>query len=195
MGQNDMEHNSPMNAPMANSPGSLNNYLDLAAKVDAMCRRIVSQYVDLLACRKGCDDCCRHISIFPVEAHALAMALRDLPPEEGERIRKLARKASPHACPLLENGLCLLYLARPIICRTHGFPLFIDREEGKGIDFCPKNFEGIKSFPADFVIDLKILNTTLAAIDAVFTASSGLTPWSGQNRLTIAEALLLETDV
>ena len=26
-------------------------------------------------------------------------------------------------CPLLRDGACLLYEARPVLCRTHGFPL------------------------------------------------------------------------
>lgn len=177
---------------MGNYPEELYNYRNLAARVDALCDRITTEYVACLACRAGCDDCCRHISIFPVEAAALAMALRDLPAKENARIRELARLATSHSCPLLENGRCLLYTARPIICRTHGFPLLSDREEAEEIDFCPKNFIGINSFPAAAVIDLNCLNTTLAAINAVFAASSGFSPRSGQDRLTIAEALLLD---
>jgi Fe-S-cluster containining protein len=177
---------------MANYPEILHNYCNLVARVDALCSRIAAENAACLACREGCDDCCRHISIFPVEAAALAMALRDLPDKESARIQELARAATSHACPLLENGRCLLYAARPIICRTHGFPLLVDREEAKEIDFCPKNFNGINSFPATVVIDLNCLNSTLAAIDAVFTTSSGFSPKSGRERLSIAEALLLE---
>jgi len=177
---------------MVNYPAKLHNYRNLAARVDALCCRIAREYMDCLACREGCDDCCRHISIFPVEAAALSMGLRELPKDEGARIRELARAASANACPLLENGRCLLYAARPIICRTHGFPLLADREEAKAIDFCPKNFIGTSSFPAAAVIDLDRLNTTLAAINAVFTASSCFSPRSSQERLTIAEALLLD---
>lgn len=178
-------------ARMANYPANLHDYRNLAAKVDVLCRRIAAEYRDCLACREGCDDCCLHISIFPVEAVALAAALRDLPAEEGARIRGLARLASSDACPLLENGRCLLYAARPIICRTHGFPLLSAERKGV-IDFCPKNFNGVNSFPAAHVLNLDLLNTTLAAINAVFTASSGFSHRSGQERLTIAEALLLE---
>lgn len=176
---------------MLDYPANLQNHRNLLARVDALCRRIALEYGDCLACGEGCDDCCRHISIFPVEAAALAMALLDLPAEEVARIRGLASIASSDACPLLENGRCLLYAARPIICRTHGFPMFSSRREGV-IDFCPKNFNGVTSFPAAYLLDLDLLNTTLAAINAVFTASAGYSQRGGQERLTIAEALLLE---
>lgn len=176
---------------MENCRVALANYRDLTARVDDLCRRIAAEYRDSLACREGCDDCCRHIAIFPVEAAALALALSDLPAGESARVRELARLASTGACPLLENGRCLLYSARPIICRTHGNPLLFAGREGV-IDFCPKNFNGVTSFPAAYVLDLDLLNTTLAAINAVFTSSSGFFHRSGQERLTIAEALLQE---
>jgi hypothetical protein len=60
------------------------------------------------------------------------------------------------------------------------------------IDFCPKNFNGVTSFPAAYVLNLDLLNSTLAAINGLFTASSGYSQRPGQERLTIAEALLLE---
>lgn len=170
---------------------SLNDYRNLTERVDALCRRVAAEYGAFLACREGCDDCCRHISIFPVEAVAMALALGKLPAEEAARLRGLARAASPGVCPLLENGRCLLYDARPIICRTHGFPLLLAGQESR-IDFCPKNFNGITSFPAANVLDLDILNATLAAINAVFTASSGFSHPARHERLTIAGALLLE---
>jgi uncharacterized protein len=176
---------------MENSAAILQNYRNLTAKVDALCRQIAANYGSCLACREGCDDCCRHISIFPVEAESLAAALHDLPAEEGSHIRTLARAASSDACPLLENGRCLIYAARPVICRTHGLPILSAGPAGV-INFCPKNFIGVTSFPAAYVLDINLLNTTLAAINSVFTVSSAITQLPGRERLTIAEALLIE---
>jgi Fe-S-cluster containining protein len=170
---------------------SLSNYRNLVAKVDELCRRINLQYRGLISCRKGCDGCCRHITLFPVEAAALAAALRECSPEKSARIRNLARTASADRCPLLEEGICLLYQARPIICRTHGLPLIADREGEKTIDFCPKNFSGISSFPAADVLNLDLLNSTLAVINGVFTASRNENIRRAKERLSIAEALLL----
>ena len=180
-------------AGMVNVMESLQNYLNLVARVDALCRRILLEYGETVFCREGCDCCCRHISLFPVEAVALAGALSALPARQSARIRNMARAASAAAaCPLLENGRCLLYEARPIICRTHGFPLLADRGGEREIDFCPKNFTGITTFPADAILDLDLLNTTLAAINAVFIASRGDCTPPEQERISIAEALQLE---
>jgi hypothetical protein len=177
---------------MNNRMESLQNYRNLVAKVDDLCRRITAEYGRHLACREGCADCCRHVSLFPVEAVALAVALAALPAAQAAPIRDRARTASATACPLLESGRCLLYAARPVICRTHGFPLITGAGESRKIDFCPENFRGVTSFPASAVINLDLLNTTLVAINAVFVASCPDFRQSGQDRFSIAAALLLE---
>lgn len=174
-------------------PDPLDNYRDLLARVDNLCRTITGEFAAQLACRPGCAGCCRHISLFPVEAVALAVALGRLPVEQAATIRARAGGASPDGpCPLLANGLCLLYEARPIICRTHGLPLLTALEGKRSVDFCPLNFRGLDSLPGSAVIDLDRLNTTLAAINALFVAEffSGAT--AGKERLSIAEALRLE---
>ncbi len=169
------------------------NYLNLLDRVDTLCRRIEVEYLENIACRRGCDGCCLHISLFPVEAENLARALQRLPESEVSRIREKARAASPDGpCPLLEDGACLLYSARPIICRTHGLPILV-RENGKPlIDFCPKNFKGVESLPGRAVIDLDVLNASMTAINALFVAQS-FAPPPEKERLTIAEALLMAT--
>ncbi len=176
---------------MATETETLLNYRNLVAKVDELCRRIIIEHGDLISCRKGCDGCCRHISIFPVEAFALATALRHSSTAESARIRNFARSASEQDCPLLDKGICLLYEARPIICRTHGFPILAGPEGEKALDFCPQNFTGVASFSASAVLNLDLLNATLAAINGVFIASCDKNIWHAKERLTIAESLLL----
>lgn len=171
---------------------ALRNYRNLVAKIDEFCRRITVEYADSISCRKGCDDCCRHISIFPVEALSLAMALHQAPAAKSVHIRKLARSASMGTCPLLDKGICLLYPARPIICRTHGFPLLMAGDQNKILDYCPRNFNGMTTFPAAAVVDLDILNSTLAAINDVFIASRDGNVLRLKDRFPIAEALLLD---
>ena len=177
---------------MLNYVEMLHNYRSLVAKVDELCRGIHSEYGDSIFCREGCDSCCRHISLFPVEAVALAAALHELSPEKSDQIRKLAGAASAEACPLLNNGRCLLYEYRPIICRTHGLPLLTNREGEKALDFCPSNFKGIASFTATAVLNLDILNATLASINAVFVTSFDESTPLPKERLSMADALLLD---
>lgn len=171
----------------------LGNYAQLVAKVDRLSRGVESAFGDQLACRKGCSSCCRHLSLFWVEGAALALSLRELPEEEAAHLRSRARRSSPEdPCPLLQAGLCRLYPARPIICRTQGLPLLSKVDEKTRIDFCPKNFRGVASLPSTAVVDLELLNTALAAVNALFVREffGGTSP-PGE-RLTVAEALLLD---
>src|SRR3569833_371634 len=82
-------------------------------------------------CRKGCDDCCRHLASLPVisraEWDAIDAALHALPPETTasvrHRIRTSKLQSRPVVCPLLDTraGACLVYQARPVACRPYGF--------------------------------------------------------------------------
>ena len=173
----------------------LDNYRDLVSRVDEMCRRIEESLRPEITCIRGCDGCCRHLSLFPVEAVALAAALRELPPAEVDRIRARARGALPDgSCPLLEQHCCLLYPARPLICRTHGLPLMVNRNGERQVDYCPLNFRGLSFLPGSAVINLDRLNETLVAVNLLFALPSGLTSPLPE-RFTIAEALLLETSL
>ena len=163
----------------------LRNYLALLERVDQLCHGTQTRLASRISCRPGCDACCRHLSVFAVEAAALKEALNALPAAEADLIRQRARQAGPEApCPLLHDGLCQLYRARPIICRTHGLPLLISRDGESGVDFCPENFRGLESIPGSEVIDLDRLNALLTAVNALFLRSS-----PGPERLTVARAL------
>lgn len=89
-------------------------------------------------CRAGCDDCCRSLAELPELTEPEWARLRDAILAQGAEAREriaqaIARRRSagatrPITCPLLdeEAGLCRVYEARPIACRTYGF--FADRE-------------------------------------------------------------------
>ena len=80
-------------------------------------------------CHKGCGDCCRTLASEPhvsepewqridlaIRAHPNAQALYD-------RIRAGAAQPRPATCALLDTatGDCVIYQARPIVCRAYGF--------------------------------------------------------------------------
>ena len=170
-------------------PG-LENYRALLQRVDEICQKTATSLESHISCRPGCDSCCRHLSIFAVEAAALHRALCQLPGPEADFIRQAAAASAPDApCPLLHGGLCLLYQARPIICRTHGLPLLINRDGAQEIDFCPENFREATSIPGSAIIDLERLNATLASINTLFLRS-----FPGPERLTMSQALLRLSD-
>lgn len=168
---------------------ALGNYFDLIERVDELCAQITVKYEAHIACRKGCADCCRCFTLFPVEAEALSTALRELPRFRRDYIRQRVKSApSGDACPLLEEGACLLYSARPIICRTHGMPILVVRDGRRRVDVCPLNFKNVESLPGSAMIELDRLNTTLAAINALFIARRDRP--GAQERIDMARALL-----
>lgn len=152
---------------------ALGNYRALLAKVDAKFSEIASRHPRSFRCGAGCHSCCKPgLTVSPIEAEALRLFLSDRP-ELVERIRAL-EALDPHAgtrCKLLdENGLCTIYEARPLVCRSHGAPLLVETRR----DVCPLNFtdEPLAAIPGTDLINLETLNTILALINAQFSAAA-----------------------
>ena len=148
----------------------LKNYTNLITRVDEHIQRLARVHEAHLACKKGCDECCRHLSLFPVEAFALSRAFCSLDESCRERVLDQARQTD-RACPLLVEHVCVVYEARPIICRTHGYPLYMEKDGKAVVDFCPKNFKGIKKLDRSDMLDLDRMNTLLTAVNSHFISS------------------------
>ena len=173
-------------------PAWLHNYQALSERVAELCGRIEEQCREHLQCREGCDGCCRHLDLFWVEAVALAWAFRQLDPDRAAFIRRQAEStAAGGPCPLLAAGRCLLYAARPLICRTHGLPLLLEAAGQRRVDYCPLNFQQADGLPPGALIHLETLNTTLAAVNALFVKELFGAACPPRARLSIAEALRL----
>jgi Fe-S-cluster containining protein len=168
----------------------LENYRQLVARIDALCQGIEGALHEHITCSEGCSSCCTAVTLFPVEAAALRAVLDSLPADQAAAIRRhVSEHADDERCPLLEHHRCLLYSARPIICRTHGLPILYSENDGQHVDCCPLNLEQCESLPGSVVIDLDRLNALLVAINALFLSQSDA-PDDPPERLTIAEALL-----
>ena len=107
------------------------------------------------------------------------------------RIQARARHTNSFGpCPLLEEGACLIYDARAVICRTHGLPMSIEYKDRRTVGFCVKNFKQLDPIPDVDTIDLASLNSRLAEINTRFVRENpGLLPTA--DRFTLAEALLI----
>ncbi len=167
----------------------LKNYTALIERVDGHVYSLEQKYPDHIACKKGCDSCCRFLNLFPVEAFAMAEAYTQLSTIDRTAIIKNCENAD-ETCPLLINNSCALYLNRPVICRTHGYPIFMEKNKEPYIDFCPKNFKGFTSFPKDALLSIEQLNTTLTAINQHFLKSIE-TDTQLPERIPISTALFL----
>ena len=173
---------------------ALRDYQQLIADVDRRCRRIVSRHRDHIACTKGCaGNCCRIlISVYPVEAVSMVIELQKLAPDLRRRIQHKARHTNSFGpCPLIENGACLMYDARAVICRTHGLPILTEYRGRRTIGFCEKNFQHLSPIYEDDAINLAHLNNSLAAVNQSFI-SHFADRWSTDSRLSLSEALLMK---
>ncbi len=166
----------------------LENYRQLTARIDALCQAIASALGEQITCSAGCSACCTAITLFPVEAEALRNALEELPDHQAEEIRRhISDHADDERCPLLLHHHCLLYEARPIICRTHGLPIIYTTDGEHKSDCCPLNLTETESISGSSAVDLDRLNTLLVAVNSIYltqTETSG-----AELRVTIAAAL------
>lgn len=169
----------------------LANYRALLSRVDQHCGGINAEFAEQIACRAGCSGCCRHLSLFPVEAAVLSRAIEDLP--GGIRALLAGRIDWPEngTCPLLLNDRCTVYGNRPVICRTHGLPLLAVVDGQQRVDCCPENFRGVGSLPGGAVLQLESLNSALVAINALFIAQNDDDRFNRKERFTIADIILL----
>lgn len=152
----------------------MRNYQELVKRVDLLCDSIGERLKGHLACRKGCDDCCLHLSLFAVEAASVAEAIRILPALQQQKLRERAKNARHDGpCPLLEDHVCLIYQARPMICRTHGLPILSRVDGNAEVDFCPENCRELTALSGDMIIDLDRLNTALTAINGLYLRERG----------------------
>jgi hypothetical protein len=99
----------------------------------------------------GCpDNCCDSYFLHYtyVEWAYLWRGMRQLPAERQQEIIERARLAVRQyeeklgsdqfpvvMCPLNENGLCVLYPFRLLVCRTHGVPAMMTRPDGRRLTF------------------------------------------------------------
>jgi len=165
----------------------LANYRLFVSRVDELCERINRQFADRISCRAGCSGCCRHLTLFPVEAAALVVALAALPVPSRRILTTRGELPADGPCPLLQDDRCLAYADRPIICRTHGLPLLTEIDGEKRIDYCPENFRGVASIPGDGVMNLDLVNRTLVAINAVFVRETTDPVFRSTERFSIAD--------
>lgn len=174
---------------------SLADYRQLLDRIDQLCGKITSAYTAQIFCKAGCSSCCRHLTLFPVEAASVAAAIVRLPAEVRRVLVERADNWEGEGCPLLIDDLCTVYAVRPVICRTHGLPvLFNQADGGKGIDCCPLNFKGVEVVPGSAAISLETVNTLLTAINALFVEKSGNSRFKTAERFAIAEIIRLSEE-
>ena len=113
------------------------------------------------ACAAGCHRCCHcDLTVFDVEARRLKAALALVPARTRRAAARRARRGEHCALLSPRTHRCLVYAARPLICRAFGLPTLFEGE----ITWCPVNFES-EAPRSRFVLDLDQINEPLARLE------------------------------
>ena len=128
--------------------GSIAKYLELRDEVDKLIDDLWDKHHENMACKKGCDKCCLNFDVFPVEFDAIKMQVEEEYPDVPDR--SMPGEIGDN-CVFLQNHICSIYNARPVICRTHGFPLMNMNHEGEywELSHCELNFTNVDEFYFD----------------------------------------------
>ncbi len=145
-------------------------YRELLKKIDEKGAELSALHGSSLRCGLGCHSCCKpDLTIFPVEAEHIQSFLAENPAKaKAAAENEVSKPFGGQRCSFLDaQGACIIYEARPVVCRTHGFPLEIKEDSRKYRDACPLNFEeqSLADLPAHSVFNLQLLNTLLGLID------------------------------
>lgn len=159
---------------------SLLNYKNLVKKIDDKCNQVNEAFAQHIKCKKGCFDCCIIEAVFPVEAVAMALSIVDNKTE-------INTERKDDKCNFLKEGICTIYDARPIICRTHGLPIMFEDNGVQKADCCPLNFtETDENLNSSAFIDIDKINSILYTINTLFIKELNL-PFSPEDRIPLTD--------
>ena len=156
---------------------NFDDYRLLLAKASAKFSEIQMRHAGEMNCGRGCHlGCAPGLSVFAVERANMLEHIHATP-GLSEKLTELecTNPYQGERCSFLnEVGECTVYEARPLICRTHGAPIFYrdetDADSGE-IDACRLNFDGgaaLKLLSADDLINLDLLNQLLTLVNRHF---------------------------
>jgi uncharacterized protein len=171
---------------------ALAHYGQLREKIDAMFSKACGKYRGHMRCEPGCDDCCRRdLTLYAFEVRSLLEELGRMNKATVRRVVARAREAcadSEAACPLLEEGRCLTYSKRPIICRSHGLAMLVP---GTGeLSVCPHNFVAAEHIDGDCVLDLTPVNNILATLSELLVTDTQTAGFLTSVRVSVSRAIV-----
>ncbi len=139
---------------------------EVTAKVDAFFARVEARHGTDMQCATGCSDCCHaRLTVTSTEARAIERELATWTPDRRAALAAHAGAAPADRCAALDaGGRCLIYAARPVVCRSHGAPIRMRQASLPVIQSCFKNFTHVTPDP-DCVIDQETLSALVLAVD------------------------------
>ncbi len=167
-------------------------YQNLLHKIGRICSRLEKLYAEHLVCKPGCSHCCQvERSVLSIEAYIIEQKLKTFTLQRIRRLRRSHKKNDEH-CPLLWKNRCVVFHERPIICRTHGLPIYYHEAEITFIDYCRLNFTELppdNEFDEKHVLDMNKFNEDLTRIDILFSEQILNKKWQPDNRIPLKRIL------
>lgn len=138
-------------------------YSDFLKKIDSFVEEKTKLFETKIKCKPGCFSCClADLTITRLEAEAIIEFI------EEQKIELPVEAYHTGLCKNLnEQGQCLIYPVRPLVCRSHGIPLDYKEGAGKVRTVCSKNFQGDKIsslLPTD-VLNMDTVNILLGVLN------------------------------
>ncbi len=143
---------------------SIADILQKYCKLTDFCARfwatVSSRYPKDIACHEGCGICCELQSVSMIEAFSIWQALSNT--------GLITAQPTNQSCVFLKNDSCLIYTARPVICRTHGLAIKSKEFIGDYSITCPYNFSVSENIPPDAILDIDLITQNLVRLNYAF---------------------------
>ena len=145
----------------------MSRYPEVAAKVDAFFERVEKRHGSEMQCHTGCSDCCNaRLTITLAEAAAIEGELAQWSDERRAALAANAAASTDRCAALDANGRCLIYTARPLVCRSHGAPIRLREDSLPVVRACFRNFPaGPDKADADCILDQQTLSALVLALN------------------------------
>lgn len=153
---------------------------DLYDKVKDFESNITNNALKHSSCANGCSKCCFvDLSVFSIEAINIKEWFLNLSESEKKLLQKKLKSPpkqdvnfhgeTVNSCAFLYENSCSIYPVRPLICRTQGMALMVEKNY---VDICPLNSKMLDVLKNSDVINLEILNQILSQLQLHYQKNS-----------------------
>lgn len=180
-------------------------YLDIVAAVDIEFSRNRRLHGEKIRCATGCTDCCHHpFHVTKIEAAHISEGVQRLDPRTREVLEARSREyleahqklVADHgepppgtrlACPALDQGVCVIYEFRPLMCHKFGMPIYNPEKPGQ-IFACELNFKDGEEIDDSKLIQIQTgIHQSWKELQFDYYHDGG---YRNQEALTVAHAIL-----
>ena len=150
------------------------NYKVLCSYCDNFFKTVMAKHSSSINCHKGCSDCCELESVNALEIYSILRFLKSGP------VLTDKNSGDQKCCALLNENYCMIYPARPLICRTHGLLLKSNEFTQPAIHSCMKNFIDTTVIENDYIFDSDRITSNLVKLNYAFCLDIGKSELSSE---------------